>query len=235
MKILGLDFETTGLEAQQERVIEIGAVIWCTETNKPLSMMSELIKFEGFQQLPAEIIKITGITDDMLNSYGVEGKPAFDKLNQMISSCDYVVAHNAKFDRSFFEAEVQRYGTQCDVQSLKWIDTCNDVPYPEDIQTRKLSYLAAEHGILNTNAHRALFDVMAMLNVLKNYSIEEVVDRSNSPLVQVIAKVSFAEKDKAKNLGFRWNKDDKTWFKEFKEMDLASRQFPFEIEKVHTH
>lgn len=231
MKILGLDFETTGLNSATDRVIEIGAVVWETNKKKPMALMSELVKVEA--QLSQEIINITGIDDEMLESYGINGESAFGKLIELIDTCDCIVAHNAKFDRSFFEMEVKRYGLDIDCSKLKWVDTCMDVPYPESIQTRKLSYLAAEHGILNTNAHRALFDVIVMLNVLKNYSIDEVLKRAQSPSVNVIAKVSFSEKDKAKDLGFRWNKDDKIWFKEFKQLDLQSKNFPFEIDVIN--
>jgi len=230
MKVLGLDFETTGLEASKDRVIEIGAVVWDTDKKKPMALMSELVKVE--EKLSPEIIRITGIDDEMLEVYGINGETAFSKLKELVDTCDYIVAHNAKFDRSFFEQEIKNYGVDIDPKKLKWVDTYMDVPYPESIQTRKLSYLAAEHGILNTNAHRALFDVIVMLNILKNYSIDEVVKRAESPSVNVIAKVSFSEKDKAKNLGFRWNKDDKTWFKEFKELDLKTKQFPFEIDVI---
>lgn len=230
MRILGLDFETTGLDFINDRVIEIGAVVWDTESKKPMAMMSELIKLE--EKLSPEIIRITGIDDEMLQAYGINGESAFGKLKDLIDSCDYVVAHNAKFDRSFFELEIKNYGIEIDPTKLKWVDTYMDVPYPDSIQTRKLSYLAAEHGILNTNAHRALFDVIVMLNILKNYSIDEVVKRAESPSVNVIAKVSFSEKDKAKDMGFRWNKDDKIWFKEFKELDLKTKQFPFEVDVI---
>ena len=155
--------------------------------------MSELVSFDG--KLTDEIIRITGIDDQMLTDYGVNGETAFAKLVELMKGCDYIVAHNAKFDKGFFEKEVKNYGIDCNVSELKWIDTYLDVPYPESIQTRKLTYLAAEHGILNTNAHRALFDVVVMLNILKKYSMQEVIQRSESPSVQVVAKVSFDEKD----------------------------------------
>ena len=228
MKILGLDFETTGLEFGKDRVIEIGAVVWDTEKSKACALMSELVTYDG--QLSQEIINITGIEDDMIASYGINGETAFARLVELMKGCEYIVAHNAPFDRNFFENEVKNYGISVDVNSFKWIDTCIDVEYPESIQTRKLTYLAAEHGIINGNAHRALFDVMTMLNVLKKYPIQDVVERSKSPSVQVVAKVSFSEKDKAKKLGFRWNGDDKIWFKEFKQMDIPHKKFPFEID-----
>lgn len=230
MKVLGLDFETTGLDSTSCRVIEIGAVVWETDEKKPLAIMSELVRPDGFETVPAEIVKITGITDEMIGQYAIPGKDGFVRLLKLMEGVDCVIAHNASFDRGFFEAEVLRYGLPFDVNKIRWVDTMIDVPYPEEIQTRKLTYLAAEHGVLNNFAHRAVFDVLVMLRVLENYEIANVIERSNSPTMQVIAKVSFEEKDKAKGLGFRWNSKDKIWYKEFKEVDIPKRQFPFEYE-----
>lgn len=232
MKVLGLDFETTGLNPQQCRVIEIGAVVWDTETKQPQALYSELIRCD--KALPPEIIKITGITDDMLKSYGKEAKPSFQALWSLIESCEFIVAHNAPFDRSFLESELTQLEITNDFSSLKWIDTVMDVPYPDFVESRKLTYLAADHGFVNNNAHRALFDVITMLNVFSRYDINDIKDRAQSPNVQVIAKVSFEEKDKAKKLGFRWNRDDKIWFKDYKMMDLEKQDFPFEFE-IQSH
>ena len=229
MKILGLDFETTGLNSHSERVIEIGAVVWDVERKKPLALMSELVKPENFTNLTPEIIDITGIDDDCINDYGVDGKEAFIRLLKLINSCDYVMAHNANFDRAFFEAEMRNYEIECDFNSIQWVDTYLDIEYPKNITTRKLTYLAAEHGIVNTYAHRALFDVLTMLNVFKNYDVDDVIARSKSPKISAIAQVSYDDRDKAKNMGFHWNREKKVWFKEMKECDLQKIEFPFEV------
>lgn len=228
MKVLGLDFETTGLHSTTDRVIEIGAVVWDTETGRPQAMFSELVKYDG--SLSSEIVKITGITDTMLKDYGRDPKSSFQYLWSLIQSCEYVVAHNAPFDRGFLENELRHFEIASDFSEVQWIDTLTDVPYPDSIGSRKLTYLAADHGFLNSNAHRALFDVLTMLNIFQRYSINDITLRAKSPNVQVIAKVSFEEKEKAKKLGFRWNKDDKIWFKDFKMMDLETQNFPFEFE-----
>lgn len=227
MKILGIDFETTGLEFNKDRVIEVGAVVWDTDNQKPLAMQSELVKPENFTAVPEEIVRITGISTDMVEEYGVTPEAAFIRLIELAKKADYLVAHNAGFDRSFFESELKNLGL--DIPDTPWICTLQDVPYPSSIVTRKLSYLAAEHKILNPYSHRAVFDVLTMLDVLKNYKIDEVVQRSKSPSVKVTAIVSFEEKDKAKNLGFRWDGSNKTWSKSYKECDIESVQFPFEV------
>jgi DNA polymerase III alpha subunit (gram-positive type) len=227
MRILGLDFETTGLSAEKDHVIEIGAVVWETETKKPVTMYSELIKPEGFIGLPTEIIQITGIDDQSLFDYGVEAQGAFKKLHSLIESTEFIVAHNAPFDRSFLNIGLEKWGLPPVTKS--WLDTLADIPYPKGIVTRKLDYLAAEHKVLNPFSHRAVFDVLTMLSVLNKYDLKEVIERSKSPNVEVTAIVSFDEKDKAKDLGFHWDGKGRRWFKDFKQCDLDEMDFPFQI------
>lgn len=230
MKILGLDFETTGLEAKTDRVIEIGAVVWCTESNKPLAIYSELIKPDGFIGLSDEIIKITGIEDQTLFDYGRNSRESLERLNELIESCDFICAHNADFDRSFYLQECSRLGVPATVKP--WIDSMEDIPYANSISSRKLDYVAADHKILNPFSHRAVFDVLTMLFVLSKYKIDDVIDRSKSPKVEVTALVSFDEKDKAKSLGFRWDGKSKRWFKNYKKCELETMEFPFKIDIV---
>jgi DNA polymerase III epsilon subunit-like protein len=227
MKILGLDFETTGLEASQASVIEIGAVVWDTEAQKPLALQSDIVKPHDFTELPKEITDITGITDQMINDFGSTPELAFLRLNDLVTQVDVIVAHNAAFDRAFYTHEMQNLDFE--IEPKTWVCTVSDVPYPKSISTRKLGYLASEHKILNPFSHRAVFDVLTMLNILSHYKIEEVLERSKSPNVKVTALVSFEEKDKAKNLGFRWDGKNRTWNKHYKECDIENLEFPFEV------
>jgi len=226
VRILGLDFETTGLLASEDRVIEIGAVVWDTDSNKPVHVFSELVKPEGFVGLPDTIIKVTGIEDQDLYDFGISTQVAFERLNELIENSEYVVAHNVKFDQSFYEAEISRLGLE--PVDRPWLDTVTDVPYGDEVGSRKLTYLAADHGIVNAYAHRAVFDSLTMMTILSRYDIQEVVDRAKSPSVSVLAHVSFEEKDKAKNLGFKWDGKNKKWYRHYKQCDLETVNFPFE-------
>lgn len=195
MLVLGLDLETTGLKPESDEIIEVGAVVWDTDRMAPVKIYSELVQAQT--EVPQEITRITGITNQDLQNWGVSPQEALLNLEALAQRCEYIVAHNGlEFDKLF----IDRYLEQIpDIQlDLPWIDTMTDLPYPEDLKTRKLSYVAAEHGFLNPFAHRSLFDVLTMMKVFSSYPLADVIEFAKSPMVRVVAQVSFAEKDKAK-------------------------------------
>jgi DNA polymerase III subunit epsilon len=222
--VLGLDLETTGLEAGTCNIIEVGAVLWDWSRKTPLRVVSELV--ECHEPLPAEITELTGIADTDLRRWGVPLVTALTKLQETARDAEYVVAHNGiNFDRLFLERAWSAIPqTRFD---LEWIDTCHDLPLPKNLQTRKLSYLAAEMGFLNPFAHRSVFDVLTMLKVLSHYPPEDVLRLQKSPLRRLVAQVSYDERDKAKAHGFRWDPQRRYWYLEGKECLLETRVFPF--------
>jgi len=225
MYVLGLDIETTGLDFDECKIIEIGAVVWHTETNKPVAMLNHLIAI-GEETLTDNIINLTGITDQDLTDFGINEKQALTDLLSLAKKCAYIVAHNGNsFDKIFIDKALDRHDLVLD---KPWIDTMYDVPYPSHIKTRKLTYLAAEHQYLNANAHRALFDVLSMMHVASQYSWQEIISLFQSPLVDVQALVSYDEKNKAKLAGFRWNAEKKVWFKTMKQQVLEQAEYDFE-------
>ncbi|MCB0348730.1 MAG: hypothetical protein KDD37_07835, partial [Bdellovibrionales bacterium] len=140
----------------------------------------------------------------------------------------YVVAHNGnEFDKKFME-ETWNLAPETRFD-LDWIDTLTDLSYPASITSRKLNHLAADHGFLNPFAHRAIFDVLTMLEILSKYEIKDVVAMAASPTCRIYAKVTFEQKDLAKKEGFRWDAQAKVWFKDIKEVHLQDKKFPFEI------
>lgn len=98
------DFETTGLYPNSgDSIIEIGAVK--ISNGKIISRFDELINPEKL--LNEEIIKITGINNDMLKNMRGE-KEVVETFMKWVG--DYpMVAHNAKFDISFLEMAFSKY------------------------------------------------------------------------------------------------------------------------------
>lgn len=227
MILLGIDVETTGLSIEEDDIIEIGAVFYDWEKKSPVTLISEFIRTN--KTIKDEAAEVHGISRNELSLYGKNldgvltniyfqwlnfGKPPF-------------VAHNGSvFDRKMIEPKL--FNAVGKTFETFWIDTVTDIPYPKHIQTRKLSYLASEHGFINPFPHRAVFDVLTMFKVLSHYNIEEVISISKSPMIKVIANVKFEEKHKAKDKGFYWNPDEKYWFKTMRNFQLEQVSLDFE-------
>ena len=92
-----LDIETTGLNPEYDRIIEIGALR--DRNNKVFDEFSCFVNPD--RKIPDSVIELTGITDDML-----EGQP---NIEQILKSClyflgdDVMMGHNILFDYSFLK------------------------------------------------------------------------------------------------------------------------------------
>ncbi|TGM48696.1 hypothetical protein EHQ92_12755 [Leptospira biflexa] len=93
----------------------------------------------------------------------------------------------------------------------KWIDTLYDINYPDSIKTRKLNYLAFEHGYSPYISHRALFDVFTLIRIVSKYNFEEILYNSNFPLCKFYIDIPFEQKDFYKDKGYFWNPELKLW------------------------
>jgi len=220
MKILGIDFETTGLDPLKDEIIEVGAVLWDTERSMPLQICSEIVK--GEIKISKEIEELTKISNYDRENYGVSQSKLAVILADFIYDCDYIIAHNAKFDKSFLDAFINNIqGKSGDLLDIAfsnfekpWIDSMLDIDYAFS-NSKKLGYLAADHGFINPFAHRAVFDVLTMLKLASMYDWNETIENAKQPKIEVVANVSFENKDAAKKLGFHW--ENRLWVKMIRE------------------
>lgn len=97
---VALDLETTGLDASQESIIEIGAVKFTSD--RVLARFSSLVN--PLRAIPPRITQITGIHDD-----DVAAAPTLDRLLPELRAfvsgeVSAVIAHNTAFDLGFLRA-----------------------------------------------------------------------------------------------------------------------------------
>ncbi len=151
---VALDFETTGLETRQDRVIEIGAVRFVK--GKEVESLSVLVN--PGRPIPPGITTLTGISDAEV----VDAPPferVFERLIAFIGKLP-VCGHQVDFDLSFLAAEMRRLGharitnQQIDTASLARLVLPNLAAY-------SLGHVSAHLGIPLVRAHRALDDARA--------------------------------------------------------------------------
>ena len=169
-KILIFDFETTGLYPTSDQIIEIGALLIDQSTDTPKETeLSLLVRAD--KKLPDIITNITGITDEMLLRDGVSQEIGFQELYQMIDDQTLLIAYNIGFDLSFLIQYIKRYENP----TVQFKNPILDVmalykdrhPYPH-----KLDQAVKTYRVEIPNTHRALDDVKATYEVLKNMSKE---------------------------------------------------------------
>ena len=98
------DVETTGLKAYAQRIIEIAAVRY--RDGREEGIFSTLLQPD--RHLSGQIVRLTGITDDLLTD-----APAFDTIAETLLAFfgdDLIVGHNIGFDLGFLDAELRRSG-----------------------------------------------------------------------------------------------------------------------------
>ena len=153
-----LDVETTGLSPETDRVIEVAACRY--DQGQLVDSFSSLVN--PGKKLPAEITKLTGITNADLKTAPVFSEIA-QKLKDFIGDLP-MVAHNARFDAQFVRYECSRAGVPVNIH---YIDTQKLAKWCfYGMQDYKLSTLINELGLLDhAQEHRALSDVEATENL----------------------------------------------------------------------
>lgn len=99
-----IDFETTGLRAGADRIIEVGAVL--VREGEMVATFDELM--DPGVRIPSFITALTGISNAM-----VRGRPRPEALMPRLRGFlgdSICIAHNASFDRRFFAAEMELAG-----------------------------------------------------------------------------------------------------------------------------
>jgi DNA polymerase III subunit epsilon len=164
----------------------------------------------GFPIPPASVA-IHHITDEM-----VQGKHIDDfKIEELLSSVDVVIAHNAGFDRPFVESRWPVF------MSKKWACSIKDIDWKtEGFGSAKLEYLLSTQGLFY-EAHRAETDCWALLELLnfvlpqsQQPALLSLLETLNAPQSKVYALNSpFETKDMLKSRGYRWQADLRCWSK----------------------
>lgn len=225
MNLLGIDFETTGLDPETEEIIELGAVVWDSERHIPVKLISEFVKPAKAEILP-HITKITGITPSDVELYGWDSPKVILALVAVCKKFDikYFVAHNAVFDRSFLESTVKalpaEYQTDAvrQLSDIPWICTKKDIPYPDGLGKGDLLTMAAKHGFLNPFPHRGCTDTLTCMKLFSMYDWDEIMKFRESPMLKVISLAPFSQKDEVKEQGFYWDAPNKKWTRELREV-----------------
>lgn len=249
-----LDTETTGRDLGKDQLIELGMVSFAYDRGTG-QFLGALALYDEMEDpglpIPPEATRINNITDSM-----VAGKRIDDAaVRAFVEEADFVVAHNAGFDRHFCERRFPVFKDKawaCSKSQVGWENA--------GIASTKLEYIATRMGFYY-EAHRAEADCLALLQALRlkhpgfegrsafeqllaNYWLEDRrIWAVNSP---------FETKDLLKARGYRWSDgsrpdSEKAWWIEvplagledelawLKSCVYGGRSFSVPIDKVDAY
>ncbi|KEY91021.1 DNA polymerase III epsilon subunit [Candidatus Photodesmus blepharus] len=222
LPIIILDVETTGLSVINESIIELAMVKakYSPSEKRIVSILDVMSMYEDpGKPIPSFITELTGITDKI-----VQGKHIDDILiANWLDDYPLIVAHNAQFDRPFFEKRfnsLTNYRWACSATGIDWQTL--------GFQGRKLEYLLLQLGWFY-EGHRAITDSLALTWLLYSLpqSVENLLYEANCKTVLIRAiGAPFNVKEQLKKRGYRWHNSavNKYWWREINEQVLSEEK-----------
>ena len=223
---LCLDTETTGLDYQQDKAVEIGIIAFEYDPTSG-EILRICGRYSGLEDpgfpLSDEVSAIHGITDDML-----VGKHFDDEqITALATRASLVIAHNADFDRKFVENRFPVFATlpwACSLYQINWDE--------EDVKYRSLEYLLFACCKSFFTPHRALDDAEAVLSLLLGYLPESkapvfktLLDSSAEVFSRIWAvNAPYASKELLKAHKYRWSDGETSSYKAWNKLVPQSRE-----------
>jgi DNA polymerase-3 subunit epsilon len=181
--------------------------------------MSSLLIFQDEKFLTEDTQKISSFNIKNVLEFGYSEEAVLKRLNKVMESVDYIIAYNGRsYDKLVYEATCKRLGLK-PVDKL-WVDPMLDIDFGDNVHSRKLVYVAADHNFLNPFPHRALTDVLTMLMVYFQYDEEKILINARAETVTIYAvNLPFSRKEEAKSRGYKWDVDAKIWVLKIRNLD----------------
>ena len=221
-RLLILDTETTGLLSERDHCIEIGAVLFHVAERAVLDQVSFLLPC---QDNPAE--PINGI-NAAVSRTPQPWQAGLQFFQAMLDAADLVVAHNVKFDRAWFGRE------PLPAISKPWLCTMEDIRWPPSLRlkpTPSVRDLALAYSVPVWAAHRALTDCIYLAQVFERCSdLDALLLEGLEPRQLYRACLSYAERHRAREAGFRWNEPLRgAWSRRLSQREVNLLPFPVEL------
>ncbi len=222
--IVFLDTETTGLSADTDVIIELGLVkaTFSPSEQRLVSIDRVVSAYEDpGVPIPPFITELTGITDEKVRGQHIDEK----MVSEYMKDVSLIVAHNASFDRPFFEKRFRGF------EEKKWACSLTGINWNRfGFKSLKLEDLLLRSGYFY-EAHRASLDCLALAWLLhiQNHAFADLLAQACKKTVMVQAfGAPFEAKDALKTRGYRWHDGttgtNRHWWKEIAEEKLADEK-----------
>jgi len=199
LPLVAIDTETTGRDPINDRVVEVGCVVW--QRGEVVTRHHWLVN-PGCP-IPQEAFEVHGIGDD-----DVRDKPPFSQVARELLEIlrgSVPLAYNAEFDRAFLNAELARAGINEAApppavrKGIEWIDPLVWVrELQKEEKSKALGEVCTRLGIAIEKAHRAASDAEAALRVLSALASDVRVPRTYAAFIQEQRRLTRIQDDDRK-------------------------------------
>lgn len=222
-----IDVETTGLDVEQDKLIELAIMLlFVDDDGKVLRHIAPVSWLEDPQvAIDPKITQITGLAAHHLLGKAVNDRAA----SALIDRADICVAHNASFDAAWIERRFPEHAAKawgCSLKEIDWLAL--------GYEGRSQQHLLSQAGWFSI-AHRAGDDVWSLFHLLRQESdpgsnhsrthLQRLLHTSAQNTFRVEAvHAPYSAKDSLKARRYNWNAARKIWCKELAQNDLGAER-----------
>ena len=173
-RIVVFDTETTGIDFDTDRIIELGAV--ALEKEGETGSLNCLIRLPQGHRLPPFIVDLTGITDEELAQKGVSEEEAGAAFCHLLEGAKrpLLVAYNAQFDLNFLYWFLKKSGNAQVLRLPRFLDALTVYKDRRDYPHKLCNAIEAYHLEDEAgNSHRAVDDARATVRLLEEMAREK--------------------------------------------------------------
>lgn len=190
-RYIAFDVETTGLNPKEDRIIEVGAVLF--ENGEITKRYGTLIDVGVL--IPSAATAINHITNDMVKGAPKE-EEVYSSLVQFLGDAMdgqiILCAHNAKFDMGFLSETLMRLGYDGEICYVDTLDLSRKLV--KGLQNYKQDTVASHFGIINEQVHRAFSDAEVCGKIL--WALLELKDEEQEQRRQYIEKSKLSDEER---------------------------------------
>ena len=150
---IAFDLETTGLNPEQNEIIEIGALK--VRDGKVQERFMEFVR--PTENISPVVMNLTGITNEMV----ADARSSRNVIPDFLDFCgdDILIGHNVIFDYSFVKIGAMAEGLDFERAGIDTLKIARKVH--KDMESKSLGCLCDYYHIENNAAHRAYHDALA--------------------------------------------------------------------------
>ena len=177
MSFAVVDFETTGLNPETDRIVQLAAVI-VNGDGDITDSFDTIVKPESPSEYQHGAEHIHGISAEQVSN-GMPLRIALQKLWD-ISADNVFTAHNAQFDLGFLHAESERVGIKGRVEiHIDTLELSRRISGADNTRRHNLFALCEHYGIERDKVHDAKSDATATAQLLMHLMKELGVKKSD--------------------------------------------------------